>query len=358
MKRIIVFGGSFDPIHLGHLHIAERAISFFNADKCLFLPSSKPRWKNLKSSSEHRLKMLELALKDYDKCEICLEEINSNDEVNYSYNTMLRLMQKEEAEYYFLIGADQLNMLHEWYRIDDLSNLVQIITYRRKCYELNKENLNRYHVQVIEDVCIDISSTEIRTLKKLNTKKEVLNYIVEHDLYFMDKLHNFMSLKRLNHVISVAKLAFELALANNLDPYKAFQAGLLHDITRELDFAKSKEIMTKDYREYLDYNWFIYHQFTALEIIKNEFGIDDDEILEAIKYHCTGKANMSPLGKLIYAADKIEPTRNYDSSHLIKACMDNLEKGFIEVLKANREFLSLHNDEKNPLSEACYNYYL
>lgn len=358
MKRIIVFGGSLDPIHLGHIHIANKAIEFFNADKCLFLPSSKPRWKNLKSSSEHRLKMLELALIDEDKCEISLEEINSNDEVNYSYNTMLRLIAKEDAEYYLLIGADQLNRLQEWYKVDELATLVHIITYKRKNYELDQNNLKKYHVQVIDDVCVDISSTEIRTLKKLNTKKEVLDYIVDNNLYFMEMLHHYMSNKRINHVISVAKLAFEIAKANKLNPYKAFQAGLLHDITRELDYDKSKEMMLSNYKEYINYNWYIYHQFTALDAIEHELDIHDEEILEAIKYHCTGNKEMSTLGKLLYAADKIEPTRKYDSSKLIEACLDDIEKGFIEVLKANKIFLEAHNEEKNPLTEACYNYYL
>ena len=69
----------------------------------------------------------------------------------------------------------------------------------------------------------------------------------------------------------------------------------------------------------------------------------DEEILGAIKYHTTGKANMNWLEKLIYATDKIDPTRDYDSTDLIKAMENGLDEGFLTVLKANVDFLNDHD---------------
>ena len=104
---------------------------------------------------------------------------------------------------------------------------------------------------------------------------------------------------------------------------------------------------------------FSYHQFIGEYIAKTFFGIKDEEVLKAIKYHATGNDDMNPLGKIIYSADKIEPTRGFDSSDLIESCLKNYEEGFIEVLKANKEYLTItKKDIENRLTKSCFNKYL
>ena len=92
---------------------------------------------------------------------------------------------------------------------------------------------------------------------------------------------------------------------------------------------------------------------------EKDFGITDPVILDAIKYHTTGRKKMSWLEKLVFVSDKIEPTRPYDSSDLIKAMYDDFEQGFITVLKANREFLiSKDKMVDNRFTADCFKYYL
>ena len=92
---------------------------------------------------------------------------------------------------------------------------------------------------------------------------------------------------------------------------------------------------------------------------KAKLGVNDPEILDAIKFHCTGKANMSPLGMVVYACDKIEPTRDFDSTWLINACLEDWKKGFLTTLEDNRKYLlGAKKDITNRLTDECFAMYL
>jgi nicotinate-nucleotide adenylyltransferase len=94
-------------------------------------------------------------------------------------------------------------------------------------------------------------------------------------------------------------------------------------------------------------------------LAQKEFGITDESVLDAIEFHCTGKAHMPPLTKVIYSADKIDPTRGYDSNRMIDACLKNYYVGFLGVLKSNEKFLQKAGElERTPLSDSCRDLYL
>ena len=104
---------------------------------------------------------------------------------------------------------------------------------------------------------------------------------------------------------------------------------------------------------------FSYHQFIGEYILKNDFHIEDEDILNAVKFHCTGRANMSKLSMVVYAADKIEPTRSFDSRFLINSCMKNWYQGFLDTLTDNKKYLLAHaKDIENRLTDACFKMYL
>lgn len=359
MKKILVFGGSFDPIHYGHLQIVKNALVEFNFDKCIFLPALKPRWKELSSSSLDRLKMLEIMLKGEINCEISHIELNSNVTVNYTYDSLKVLKEKENGEYYLLVGADQINQIDKWYRINDLIKICRIIGYNRKNYPLNNENIAKYNISLIKGSYIDISSTEIRNFKKLYTKKEVLDYIAEHDLYYIEKIKKYFDEKRFKHSLSVADLAYEIALSNKLDAHLAYQAGLIHDIAKNLDSDVAYNMMKEYYPDYVKYEVYTYHQFLAKIILQKDFNIDNEELFSAITYHCTGCNEMSKMAKVIYVSDKIEPTRGYDSTELIALCLKDIDNGFKEVLKENKIYLEKNfKSQTNSLEKECYEKYL
>lgn len=199
------------------------------------------------------------------------------------------------------------------------------------------------------------------TINKIFIKKD---NDIEIDKDFLEKLSvTIHDEKRFRHSLSVGKLCYEVALGNNLkNPLNYYLAGILHDVGKNLDKAASYEIMDKYYRSYLDLPPFSYHQFVGEFIIMKDFCIFDKDILDATKFHCTGVDNMTPMEKIVYACDKIDPLRGYDSSNLIELMKKDFNKGFIEVLKENYKFLINKkgdlNSILNRLSKQCFNYYL
>ena len=353
----ILFGGAFDPIHLGHINMATLASKQLNAG-VIFIPSKLSVWKNESTDISHRLEMVELSIKDNPSFSIDLYEVNNEKEKTFSIETARYFVNKyPNDKFFYLIGADQVNLFHLWKEAEELSNIVQIIFFSRPDFPLEEENIKKYHMLEISGEMIDVSSTDIRSLKSLQLAEGVIDYILTNNLYFVPVIRSYIGEKRYKHSVEVAKLAYQIAKSNGVPrPDRAFIAGLVHDIGKEID---QKPIMEAHYKDYFDLPRFAYHQFAGEYVAKKEFGIVDSEILEAIKFHATGNENMSLLAKIIYAADKIEPTRGFDSSDLIKEMMVDAEKGFISVLKANKEFLSEHRgDINNRLTSKCFAYYL
>lgn len=354
----ILFGGAFDPIHLGHINMAEEASRKLDAD-VIFIPAPISVWKEKSVPIENKVDMLKLAIKDYPKFSIDLFEVESGKETNYSIDTAEYFVKKyPNDKIFYLIGADHVNAFHKWKEAKKLSEIVQICFFKRPNIQLSDENIRNFNMLQIDGDLMDISSTEIRELKNLKLDDSVIKYIEDHNLYYMEKISSHITGKRLSHSISVAHVAYEIAKKNNLEnPEKYYIAGLLHDIGKEN--LRKREIMEKHFPEFCDLEEFAYHQFIGSFIAKSDFGISDEEILDAIKFHATGNSNMSLLARVVYASDKIEPTRPYDSSDLIQAMMDDVEEGFITVLKANVEFLEIKNKSfKNRLTSNCIDYYL
>lgn len=358
MKKIILFGGSFDPIHLGHIHIAKSALKEISADKVVFIPAFSPRWKELETTPIDRLNMLKLAIKDYDRFEINTIELDSKEVVNYTYNTVKKIKELEEAEYYLLIGSDQQVKLDKWYRIDDLSKEVNIICYKRKGDEFNEEFISKYNCKKLRSSIFNQSSTQLREGTKLYAPKEVLDYIVNNNLYFMKTLSLLLNEKRLKHSISVANLSYEIAKSNSINAYKAFHAGLLHDIGKYYDKDKTLDVMNKYYDKYISYSYSTFHQFIGAYLARKLFNIRCNDVINAIKYHCTGNEKLSPWGMIVYASDKIDPLRGYDSSKMIETCLKDYKEGFKYVLKENMIYLAIKDIKViHPLTEACITYY-
>lgn len=189
----------------------------------------------------------------------------------------------------------------------------------------------------------------------INEKKEV----VKIDQNLLNYLKSKLSTKRLKHSISVANLMYEIALDNCLEnPIKFYFCGLIHDIAKEMNKEELTFIMNKEFKEYLNLPFYCYHAFVGAYLVEKELNLKDVEILNAIKFHTTGKKEMDILSIVLYAADKIEPTRGYDSSFLIKKMKENYYEGFILTLKENRKFLSMREVEDNYLSNSMYKYFL
>ena len=338
MNRVI-FGGGFDPVHLGHINMALIARDALKAE-VIFVPAKVAVWKNESIDSAHKINMLRLAIEDYEHFSIDTFELEQEKQP-YSVETVSYFKKRYPKDrLYLLIGQDQANSFHLWKQADIVAKKAQIVYFRRPKLELNHENVEKYHMIELDGNEIEVSSTDIRSLKSARVPLKVLEYIEQNDLYFVSRIKPRMKETRFTHSCSVAHLAYRIAKKHQLDYSKAYIAGILHDIAKDTDKNASLALMKQYYPDYVEIGAFSYHQFLGEKVAKEDFGVVDEEILGAIKFHTTGKGNMSWLEKLIYACDKIDPNRGYDSSDLIQAMENGIDSGFLTVLKANVEFLS------------------
>ncbi len=366
MKRIILFGGSFDPIHNGHIFIAKRALEFIKGDKVVFIISKNPRWKKAKNNEIQRLDMLKLALENEPMLDYSDIELNLSGGGHYTIDTIKEILKKDKKNgkkqgYFFLIGEDQLENLHKWYQIDELIKLVKFIVYKRnnksEMSVAGKANALKYSVMIIEGETYQCSSTGIRELQSINVDDRVLKYIVDNHLYKYDEIYQLIDQKRYLHSVSVAFLAKKIAKTNKIDEKSAFIAGILHDVGK--DVMSNYAYIETEWSSYKDYPLKVLHQFVGASIAKHQFSIFDEDILNSIAYHCSGRARMSKLERLIYACDKIDPLRDYDSSELIEKCFRNIEEGFRVVLEENKTYLEKKSINMfNTLTKECLEYYL
>jgi predicted HD superfamily hydrolase involved in NAD metabolism len=203
-----------------------------------------------------------------------------------------------------------------------------------------------------KNIYFDSSCFVVQKNGKINAKKRI-NDIVKKNI----------SEERFVHSQSVAQLSYDIAVKHNLkDPLKYFFAGLTHDIAKFIDKNKERELMnTVVEKKYQCVDEYAFHSFIAPFILKSEFNITDSQILNAVRFHCTGKKTMSTMEKVIYASDKIDPSRGYDSSDMIYAMMNmSINKGFVYVLNKNKEFLDNKKNKfnENVFSIECFDHYL
>ena len=141
MRRIGLLGGTFDPVHNGHLQLAQRVLADFGLAKIIFIPAAHPPHKNgtLVSDVVHRLQMLKLALSSQQGFELSDIEI-SRDKISYTFDTIMQL-EKESGStvrYHFIIGYDALSEIETWYRWNDLLRATNFIVAVRPGFSLKK----------------------------------------------------------------------------------------------------------------------------------------------------------------------------------------------------------------------------
>ncbi|KRM04310.1 nicotinate-nucleotide adenylyltransferase [Lentilactobacillus farraginis] len=186
-KRVGILGGTFNPVHNGHLIIAEQVRDQLGLDKVYFMPDANPPHVDPKFAidAKDRVAMVNLAISNNTKFEVEMTEILRGG-VSYSYDTMLELTRRHpENQYYFIIGGDMVNYLPKWYRIDDLIKLVSFVGVKRDGYT----PASKYPIIWVDVPYIDISSTLIRSKVRQHQSirylvpDAVLKYIKENRLY-------------------------------------------------------------------------------------------------------------------------------------------------------------------------------
>ncbi|MFD1471084.1 nicotinate-nucleotide adenylyltransferase [Companilactobacillus mishanensis] len=188
-RHVGILGGTFNPIHLGHLVIAEQVYQQLRLSKVLFLPDKVPPHRGVSKtkpiSSDDRIKMIKLAIEDNMHFDLDLTDVNRGG-VSYTYETIKILKQcNPDTEYYFIIGGDMVENLPKWAHIDELVQMVHFVGVCRKGYEKS----SKYPILWVNTPELEISSSMIRN--KVRTGKSikylvpdsVADYIQDRGLY-------------------------------------------------------------------------------------------------------------------------------------------------------------------------------
>ncbi|QSF13710.1 nicotinate-nucleotide adenylyltransferase [Mycoplasma sp. Mirounga ES2805-ORL] len=343
--RIGLLGGTFDPIHKGHLEIVKKAYQDLKLDKVLIIPAATNPFKKKQktASANDRVKMINLAIKSLDiDVDICDFEIKRGG-ISYTYETIRYLKHKyPNDELFFIMGSDLLPKLHKWEFVEEISHLTQLVVFKRD-NKLYKTNFKKFNCLLLNlDKPLLESSTAIRQGNLFQTTLEVNEYIGQNFLYAKEIVHSTLSHDRARHSVYAAEFAAELAKSVGYDAKVAYYAGLFHDIAKEWDYKKSIHFI-KRYEPSLLINGDLprhkHHQICGSLWLKYVYRINNDDIAKAIKVHTTLDFQLSLLDKIVYIADKICLGRKFKGvQKLRKLVYENFNEGFKQVNQVNYDF--------------------
>ena len=404
-RKIGVFGGTFNPIHNGHLAMAVAAKSQYQLDEVWLMPSGTPPHKTMacEVTSDDRMEMCRCAISGEnaihfkDWCLVDDTEIHCVNP-NYSYKTMAFFKEKyPEFHFYFIIGEDSLRYFHEWAHPEIICHSATILVAVRNETGPEKENQIPRESMTIDETIeflsqrfssefkkilmdpVDMSSTKIREAAAKGDSlagmvpREVESYINEHGLYRtpipMDAIHALRKIlkkklkpTRYKHTVGVMQTCGNLAMRHSYPVNAAILAGLLHDCTKyftddeQFEFCRKKGIeMTNSERKTPS----LLHAKTGSYVAEHKYGVEDPDVLHAIRVHTMGAPEMNLLDKILFVADYIEPNREKAPrlTELRRIAYEDLDLAVTMILADTIHYLSEKAQSMDPTTLKTYEYY-
>ena len=393
MERIGIFGGTFNPPHIGHIQAAQQAITALGLSKLLLIPDRIAPHKQMPENSptpEQRLDMLRIAAADCPQIEVSDMELR-REGVSYTEETVTALKkQYPYAELVLLVGTDMFLSIDSWKNAKKILKNTTLGAFCRgekgedAAIKEKRSQLQRQgaKVELVKNDVIPISSTQMRRLLAFQCADSLLpegvgDYIRENGLYDvnadwknlpMEELErivvSLLNPNRVAHVLGCRDTAVELAQHWGADVTDAARAGILHDITKALDgplqltlceaYGKILSDFSRRYPKTL-------HALTGSLVAERIFG-ENEAVVSAIRSHTTGKPAMNLLETIIYVADYMEPNRDFPGVEKLRKLaytdiqaalklglemtMDHLKKQGSEVSPESRETLAYLNGRK------------
>ncbi len=365
--KIGVYGGAFNPPHLGHITAARAVFELLKLDKLLVVPTGRPPHKLLAPGSPapaQRMEMVRMAAEQAglgDRVQVSDLELRREGN-SYTADTLARLKEQyPQDELWLLLGTDMFLTLQTWHEPERILSLAGIAAFGRseadteELFSVQRDYLYRTYPQAriftltIPGV-VDVSSTELRERLAKGEgggllAPAVYGYILREGLYGtgadlkalpLERLRpvalSCLNHRRIPHVLGTEQEAIHLAERWGGDVEKARRAALLHDCTKKLNLEEQLSVAER-FRVPLDEmereTLKLLHAKTGAAIAETVFGTDG-EITGAIRWHTTGRAGMTLLEKIIYLADYIEPTRDFPGvDRLRRACYEDLDAGLL-----------------------------
>ncbi len=334
MKKVILFGGSFNPPHFGHLKLALISLRYLNASELWFIPTLKSPLKDIEMIDfEHRCTMIELLINPYRKLKLSRIEAEL-EETSFTYNTVNALKNRyNDVEFIWLMGSDQALKFDKWFKFEELLNLIKFAVYRR-----NKDDLiDSRFIEIKSSIIFENASQKIREGNVHLTDSKIVQYMMDNELYVEELAQSMMSEKRFNHTKSVCELALSIASAHEVDLHQVYIAALFHDCAKEWTMDQLKAWLDFIEPGYIQFNPALWHQKVGSAYVNRYLKVRDKVILNAIAHHVNGSNNI--VSKIVYIADKCERTRKYDSSEFINLAMIDINHAYIKVKNAQINWL-------------------
>ncbi len=379
MARIGIYGGTFNPPHVGHLRAAQYAISALKLEKLLLIPSCIAPHKKLPLDTptpQQRAQMVKIAAGE--KMEVSTVELDRGG-TSFTYETVETLRgQYPNDELVLFMGTDMFLSFSTWRepaRI--LQNASLGVFYRGDKNELEliaaqKAQMEQdgARIYLVENPVTAISSTQLRRMLVFRCADPFLpagvaDFIRENGLYGtkkdyrnlpMDALEqvvvDLVKPSRVPHVLGCRDTAIQLAERWGADVTDAARAGLLHDITKALA-GPLQLTLCREYGKMLDAfsekNPKVLHALTGSMVAQRIFG-ENDAVADAICSHTTGKPGMNLLEKIIYIADYIEPNRDFPGvENLRKLAFEDLDEAVRQGLVTTIAHLREQGSEVSPV---------
>jgi nicotinate-nucleotide adenylyltransferase len=382
--NIAIFGGSFNPPHLGHLEAARAVEEELAPDKLLIIPANIPPHKAMEEGSpspEERIELCRLNFASVRGAEVSDMEIRREGK-SYTADTLEELMAMYPgAEFTFLLGTDMLLTFEEWYRYRFLlENMTLAVLARREGDETDivrhAEYLkNEYGAKIvfIRREPTPMASTDIRELLRRRSGASYLNddvyarimktrdYGAQAELYWLrEKAYAMLKPNRVAHVAGVESEAVSLAMLWGEDPETAAEAGILHDITKKLSLDEQL-ILCGKYGIINDNvemgNVKLLHAKTGAALARDLFGVSD-AVYGAIRWHTTGRPDMTLLEKIIYLADYIEPNRDFPGvDDIRRLALEDIDKAMALGLRMSLDDIRSYGEEPHRITAEAYEWY-
>lgn len=333
--RIALLGGSFDPIHAGHLEIAKTALKKLAIDEVWFLVAKdSPLKDGQQVSFQHRYQMVKNACRPYRHFKACDIE-NERTGKSYTIDTILMLKKRYPMHTFsFIIGDDQAVHFHLWRSSEQLLQECTFYVVSRFVDCQIDERMHRLQMDLV-----DVSSTEIRQGKKMYYLcKSNMRYISQNGLYVTSRVQQCMKPSRFEHSQRVADVCVALAKAHGLDTEKAYRMGIMHDVTKHMPLFFHENVLKYCMPEHLNAPVPIMHGYTGAWYAQKVLKEEEQEVIQAIYHHVLGDGK-GIYDQILFIADKIEPGRNYDTSKQMALSLKSIKLGFEYVKLENEAYL-------------------
>jgi len=381
--RLAILGGSFNPIHLGHLFLADTVLSELHYDRVVLVPAYRSPFKltavGMEDSARDRLEMVAASIVGdprlmVDDCEI------RRGGVSYTVDTVADIIRRYAIDEKpgLIIGDDLMEEFSQWHKSDEILAMADIIIARRvhpsaapaaavpyPCTQITNDVMEIASGAIREKIAAGAawhylvppaarSIIEVRGLYGLpagtaNTAAYFTGTPAQNLIFRVEEaVRENLSFERFLHSRNTALLSWDLCRrfgpAYNLDPELGYLAGIAHDLGKGLSDKELLKLAKSDGRRISRLEKekpSLLHGRASAVLLKEQFNVHNEAVLEAAALHTAGGRNMGPLAKIVYIADKLEVSREKmdPSARKLVYTDDNLDRIFETVLNQSVSWL-------------------